>query len=118
MLWATTRYHGNKINIYKLPRRDLDGAIGITSWFRGKCEIQLCQDLWKKGQGAVHKVLLHEFVHVLEYMNDPCAFSTEVVNDCTMLAQTMDDGIPELFNNLKRCKASPKKRKNNRSKSG
>lgn len=121
MLWATTRYHGHLIPIYRWKRADLDGASGATNWFHGKCEIALCEDLWKKGDSEVKRILLHEFVHVIEYMNDPGYLSPEEFDSCTMLAQQMEDGLTQLwgkFKLVKPCKVSRRKRKNSRSKSG
>ncbi len=46
-------------------------------------------------------LLIHEFTHIIEYTNDPKYLSTAVVDDCTLLAQTMEVGMTDLIVNLK-----------------
>ena len=113
MPWAVTRYHGHKIEIYKLKRRDMDGAQGATDWHRGRCEIWISEDTFKKGKRFLERILTHEFIHVIEYMNDPGYLSPMPIENCTLLAQAMEDGLDALWNNFKLYKKPRKKPQNN-----
>lgn len=96
---ATTRYGSLKIPIYAVPRREIE-ATGCTHWRHGKCDIALAADILNKPD-RVRSVLLHEFIHVVEYLNDPAYLSPVTIDECTLLAQTMEVGLGQLLNNLR-----------------
>lgn len=98
MLVATTRYGSIKVPIYAVPRKEID-ATGCTNWQHGRLSIWLDLKLLKDPK-RLRRTLLHEFVHCVEYLNDPGYLSAEVVDNCTALAQTMETGLGQLQDNL------------------
>lgn len=93
-----------KVRIFKNgdPRmtRDFDGN---TQWKRGVMEIDLSAELFKPGrESRLARVLLHEFVHVVEYSNSHEFLSPQTTTEnCTELAQAMEDGLGDLYDNLR-----------------
>ena len=105
---ATTRCGGVKVYIYRNDDpKETRGVDGTTHWKRGRMEIELAPRLFEKGKAErLAKVLLHEFVHVVEYVNDPAYLSPTPVDDCTELAQAMEDGLGDLYKHLRGPKAT------------
>jgi hypothetical protein len=108
LLWATTKYGPIKIPIYMGTKADLDGARGLTWWHHGKMEIWLYRGLLEKPK-ELDRTLLHEFVHVVEYLNDVAYLNPNTVDECTLLAQTMEEGLSQLLSNLKQVGVTRKK---------
>ena len=99
ILLATTRYGSISVPIYAVPRKDIE-CDGLTDWHHGKMEINIALELLDKPQ-RLRAVMLHEMVHVIEYLNDPEYMSVAVENQCTQLAQTMEKGMAQLQDNLR-----------------
>lgn len=102
-LLATTRCGGVKVYIYSVSDRvEMKGIDGCTHWKRGRMEVYLAPRLLLKGkEDRLAKVILHEFVHVIEYVNDPAYLSSATVDDCTELAQAMEEGLGDLYKHLR-----------------
>lgn len=96
-LWGRTRYNGITCEIW-LDHTMKRNEGGATEFSHGRPTIYIRDGLTPK---RIFQILIHEFVHVVEYMNDPDDFSTKVVEECTALAQTMEVGIGSLIWNLK-----------------
>lgn len=107
-LWGTTHCPGARVRIYECPDIDDEqprrnaGAWtwALTQWKHGVCGIYLGPKLLAQPQ-CIGQVLLHEFVHVVEYLNDPHYLSATPVDDCTRLAQTMEKQLYPLMANLR-----------------
>lgn len=103
-LVGETKCGGVKVRIYKngdpLMTRDYDGN---TQWYRGAMEVDLSARLFEKGQEKrFARVLLHEFVHVVEYANSHEFLSPQTTaENCTELAQAMEEGLGDLYDNLR-----------------
>lgn len=70
---------------------------------------------WHHGQGTVviwsglkpkrlGEILTHEFTHVIESLNHHTYLDREPYENCTLLAQTMEKGMTELWRNLRLVK--------------
>jgi hypothetical protein len=103
-LWAVTRYLHVTVPIYKAtrvpgtPRRDWHA---FTHWRHGRMTIVIDAAVFDRPK-RLDSILLHEYVHVVEYLNDPAYMSpADDGDDCTLLAQTMEVGLSSLVRNLK-----------------
>lgn len=103
-LFATTKCGGVKVYIYrnkdKRMCRDFDGN---TMWRRGVMHVDISDRLFSAKETArFRRVLNHEFVHVVEYCNSHEFLSpTTTDENCTLLAQAMEEGLGDLYDNLK-----------------
>jgi hypothetical protein len=100
-LWGQTHCPGARIKLYIDPK--LKDCWAETDWKHGVCSIYLHPSVLKSKQ-RTHAVLVHEFTHVVEYLNDPEYLSVKVVDNCTALAQTMEHQLAPLLFNLKRVR--------------
>lgn len=96
-LWGTTAYGPYKIKIYINPR--ITTMDGYTNPRTEGITIELAEGVLDDPV-RLDETLMHEFVHVLEFLNAPEAFSTVPVNNCTALAQTMGKGLTQLLREL------------------
>jgi hypothetical protein len=102
-VWGRTRCPGGVVTIYvddDLP----DDRWAETDWHVGKCEINFHPRAVKHKK--LGQWLLHELVHVVEYLNDPDYMSVEVADDCTPLAKTLERQLWPLLTNLKTTRPS------------
>lgn len=91
-----------RVEVYKNADKEMTQHFdGNTMWRRGVMQVDISARLFEKGnQKRLASVLLHEFVHVVEYCNSH-EFLSPVTNEqnCTELAQAMEDGLGDLFSN-------------------
>ena len=104
-LWATTKYGPIKIKIFTCPRKEIQ-ADAITHWQHGVMTIFIAESVMTRPI-LLDKVLIHEFMHVIEYMNDPGYLDPTIVDCCTALAQTVEVGMHQLLRNLKQVNPKP-----------
>ena len=103
-LVATSKCGALPVKIYKngdpAMTKDYDGN---TQWRRGVMEVDLADRLFdEKNKARLTRVLLHEFVHVVEYSNSHEYLSPQTTTEnCTELAQAMEDGLGDLYDNLR-----------------
>jgi hypothetical protein len=109
-LWAKTKYGPITIPIYLVPRKLLE-CQGCTYWHHGRMSIDMAAEL---SPNLFDRTLLHEFVHVIEHLNDDGWLSSVTENECTALAQTMEEGMYQLTRNLKQVGVKKKVRKKKR----
>lgn len=104
VLHGTTRCGGVPVKIFKNADsrlcKDFDGN---TMWRRGVMHVDLAARLFDKKHGErLAAVLLHEFTHVIEYCNSQEFLSAATNSDnCTELAQAMEEGLGEIYKHLK-----------------
>ncbi len=97
-LYATTKYGPIPVPIYHAPRKDL-GSEGYTHWRHGRMEVAVASEILKD-ERKLNRLLMHEFTHVIEYLNDVAYLSAEVSEECTELARTIEEGMSQLWENL------------------
>lgn len=101
-LVATTRCGRVRVEVYKNADKEMTQHFdGNTMWRRGVMQVDISARLFEKGnQKRLASVLLHEFVHVVEYCNSH-EFLSPATNEhnCTELAQAMEEGLGDLFGN-------------------
>lgn len=97
-LYATTKYGQISVPIYHASRKEL-GCEGYTHWQHGRMEIAIASEILKD-ERKLNRLLMHEFTHVIEYLNDSAYLSSEVSEDCTALARTIEYGMSQLWENL------------------
>lgn len=103
-LWGETRCPGARVKIYvNSDLKKEQGAVGMTHWQHGVCSISLHPSVFKSKR-RLHEVLVHEFTHVVEYLNDASYFSVVTEDDCTDLAKTLEKQLAPLLFNLKKKK--------------
>jgi hypothetical protein len=100
-LWGQTHCPGARVKIYIDP--ELKDAWAETDWKHGVCSIYLHPTVLKT-EKRLHEVLVHEFVHAVEYLNDAEYMKVDVVENCTALAQTMEKQLAPLLWNLQKKK--------------
>lgn len=104
VLLGTARCGGVPVKIFKNADsrlcRDYDGN---TMWRRGVMHVDLSVRLFeKKHEVRLAAVLLHEFTHVIEYCNSHEFLSpTTNSENCTELAQAMEEGLGDIYRTLK-----------------
>lgn len=104
VLVGTTRCGAVPVRIYKNADkrlcRDFDGN---TMWRRGVMHVDISACLFdgKHGQ-RLAAVLLHEFMHVIEYCNSHEFLSPATnADNCTEMAQAIEDGLGCIYKYLK-----------------
>jgi hypothetical protein len=105
-LWGQTHCPGARIKIFADPALT-KGTAATTDWQQGVCSISLTPSLLTKSRkGRLDEVLFHEFVHVVEYLNDPTYLDPtyDPKDQCTHLAQTLEAQLWPLLKNLKRVR--------------
>jgi hypothetical protein len=110
-LWAVSKCGGVKVFIYKnVDKRMCKYYNGNSMWRRGVMHVDIAAWLFEpKNKKCFDRVLRHEFVHVVEYCNSPEFLSPKITADnCTLLAQAMDDGLGDLYENLKETRHEPR----------
>lgn len=99
-LWGTTRYRKHKVLIYLHSDEEWEND-GETDLRHGVVHMVLRSGVISVPK-ELRRLLVHEFTHVVEYLNDPKYLSPELdAEDCTTLAQTMEAGLTDLLTNLK-----------------
>lgn len=125
-LIGTSRCGGVPVKIYKNGDPALTKLYdGNTMWRRGLMHVDVAARLFEPDNGArLLAVLTHEFIHVVEYCNSHEFLSPATTSEnCTELAQAMEEGLGDLWNNLKGIKvehpvvALPKKPRQKRKRS-
>lgn len=90
------------------PRLRREHKQGLTQQLKTGVIIELNPDL-QHDPACWDEVLIHEFVHVLEFLNPTNdAFSPKAVNGCTALAQTVGKGLAQM---LRELQVAPRGRK-------
>lgn len=97
--WGSTKYGPIKIPIFSAPRKEIE-CDAYTSWHHGIAYICVADEVVANPK-RLDATLTHEFVHVVEYMNDAGWLSPTKEDSCTLLAQTMEVGLTQLLRNLK-----------------
>ncbi len=111
-LWATTWYNHFPVSIYK--RTDpaftdkLDGETSLISQDKlPGFTIDLADHVIDNPKWFTN-TLIHEFTHVLEFVNPAEAFSPKMNDGCTPLARTIGVGLSQLLDQMRQVPAGAK----------
>lgn len=98
---GSTKYNQITIPIYaahNLEREDEWEWYAFFDWHHGQGTLVVWSGVDSK---KLRSLLMHEFTHIVEALNETTYLSTAPTEDCTMLAQTMEKGMTELWKNLR-----------------
>jgi hypothetical protein len=99
-LWATTHFGNVTVTIYLNDWARLKDYDGNTFWQNGTMAVDLSARLASQ-PSRLGSVLIHELTHVVEYANDPTFLDPTPIEDCTLLAQTMEACLGAMLLNMK-----------------
>ncbi len=100
ILWGSTRCGDVKLQIFVNHDPDFNDCDGCTDMYRGNTTLHLHPRVLRN-QKHLRRILIHEFTHIIEYLNDPEYLDPTRVNECSALAQTMEVGMTDLITNLR-----------------
>ena len=98
-LWGYTRYGAHEVKVFINPR--MKQADGET--FRrknGMVHVELNAELLHT-PSLLDETLIHEFIHVLEYLNGAESFAQHEVNCCSAMVQTISKGLAQMLRELR-----------------
>lgn len=98
-LWAITSCNGHKIRIYVNSKLE-DVTWAYTNSSPKGVFIVLHGNLLKQSGQLIDEILIHEFVHVAEYLY-PKQLAKPNPDDCTQYARVIQKTMPQLLRNLK-----------------
>lgn len=109
-LVGVTSCDGVEIKIYAFPRSKMPDCYGAAIADFGQPAYVLIDREMMKDKKKLHKLLTHEFIHIVEAL-----FYREFLKpapvDCTHAATIFGERIPEMFENL-RFQTSARERRN------
>lgn len=99
-LWGYTRYQIYHIPIYKAPFTDnYHGWLDKTEDGEKSFEIHIAEEVWDCPSDW-EETLIHEFIHVLEFIHGPAALGHKFRGGCTPGARVLGHGLAVMLREL------------------